>query len=444
MNKGLKVKHNPQLKQRVLSGGRISLYLEYYLGRSQEPKLDENGHPMFYSSGRMTGKPMYRITHNRKKEELRLYLIAKPRTPEEREQNRVNFKLAENIRSEEERKLLNSTMGYDFASYHKNDNVFSFFERYLAEYEKKDWRNIKLAINRFKTFVREYYPNHATKKSVHEIEAIKEDWKERHKGVYGRHDINDNEFFRFSMKPGQLTEDMVKRFVDYLKKNSEGSGAATAYERFQKIIRYGVEIGLFRTNPCARVSCSRNQELTKDILSEEEIARLVGTHYQGENPEIQRAFIMTLFTGIRFCDVKDLTFNNIDYSNSMLSFEQSKTTGHSKASRVYMPLRSDLLSIIKKPEEMGRSKDDKIFLLPSHTMCLKGLRTWCKKAGIDKHITWHCGRHSFATNILTKGANVAVVAKLLGHSNLKTVAVYVRALDEAKRAAVESLPQITY
>ena len=84
---GLKVKQNPQLKQRELSGGRIALYLEYYYGRTQEPRLDENGQPMHYPSGtKMAGKPMYRVQHERKKEELKLYLIAKPRTPEEREQ----------------------------------------------------------------------------------------------------------------------------------------------------------------------------------------------------------------------------------------------------------------------------------------------------------------------------------------------------------------------
>ena len=107
-----------------------------------------------------------------------------------------------------------------------------------------------------------------------------------------------------------------------------------------------------------------------------------------------------------------------------------------------MPLRPDLLELIGTPEENGRFRQDRIFDLPSHTMCLKTLRRWTARAGIDKHITWHCARHSFATNILTGGANVAVVANLLGHSGLKYVEGYVRALDERKKAAVDSLPAI--
>ena len=439
---GLKVKQNPQLKKRELKGGRIALYLEYYYGRSQEPRLDENGQPMFYPSGtKMEGKPMYIVKHERKKEELRLYLTDKPRTPEEREQNRETLLLAEKIRQEREQERLNDVMGYRINT-HKNDNIIAFFETYLEDYTKKDKRNVTLAINRFKTFLREYRPACATKKTAREIAAIDKDWEEKHKNVKGKHEINQNTYYRFSLKPGQLNGEMVRRFVDYLKENSKGEGAATAYARFKKVVRYAQEKGLLRSNPCDGIICQRNEELTKDVLSTEEITKLLATHCPGENPEIRRAFILSLYTGIRFCDVKELTFSDVDYTNEILSFEQAKTSGHSKASKVFIPLRSDLLELIGKPEDLGKERSDKIFNLPSHTMCQKALRHWTARAGINKHITWHCARHSFATNILTNGANVKVVATLLGHSGLNYVEKYVRALDEAKVKAVESLPEI--
>ena len=75
-------------------------------------------------------------------------------------------------------------------------------------------------------------------------------------------------------------------------------------------------------------------------------------------------------------------------------------------------------------------------------MCLKALRHWVSRAGIDKHITWHCARHSFAVNILTNGANIKVVSELLGHSSLKYTDKYVRAIDTAKQQAINSLPEI--
>ena len=48
-----KTKENPKLEQNKLSDGRISLYLEYYLGREEKPVLDENGNQVYYDSGNL-------------------------------------------------------------------------------------------------------------------------------------------------------------------------------------------------------------------------------------------------------------------------------------------------------------------------------------------------------------------------------------------------------
>lgn len=435
-----RAKENPKIMQRPLKDGRIALYLEYYFGRTQEQKRDSSGQPLFYPVGtKMAGHPVYIIHHNRRKKELKLYLIAKPKTPEERERNKEILLLAQKIRQEEEQALLNDTMGYRLDTY-RNANIISFFETYISDYTKKDIRNVVSSFNRFKTFLREYHPFCAIKRSSSEIEAIEKEWQERHKGIHGHHQFNENALYRFSLKPAQLTRDMVADFVDYLKDNSEGEGANTAYARFKKVIREAVSKGVLKSNPCEGITCQRTDVLTKDILSPEEIAALVVTHYEGENPTIRRAFILSLYTGIRFCDVKELRYSDIDYQNALLSFEQSKTSGHSKASRVFMPLRKDMLDLLGTPEEYKKTRADRIFDLPSHTMCLKALRRWTARAGIEKHITWHCARHSFATNILESGANVKVVADLLGHSGLKYVERYTHAMDEAKKAAVNSLP----
>jgi len=75
-------------------------------------------------------------------------------------------------------------------------------------------------------------------------------------------------------------------------------------------------------------------------------------------------------------------------------------------------------------------------------MCNKALKRWVARAGIKKHITWHCGRHSFAVNILNNGANIKTVASLLGHSGLKHMEKYTRAVDELKQKAIDSLPEL--
>ena len=83
-----------------------------------------------------------------------------------------------------------------------------------------------------------------------------------------------------------------------------------------------------------------------------------------------------------------------------------------------------------------------IFELPTYESCCKSVKRWVKRAGINKHISWHCARHSFATNILDNGANIVTVANLLGHSGLKHTEKYLRAIDDRKREAINSLPEL--
>ena len=107
-----KNKQNPKLVQTVLKDGRASLALEYYLGRSESPVVDDEGNQVFYTSGAMMGKPKYKIKHNRKRENLNLYIWVHPRTQQERTQNRNTLALAEKIRFEREQEFLEDREGY--------------------------------------------------------------------------------------------------------------------------------------------------------------------------------------------------------------------------------------------------------------------------------------------------------------------------------------------
>lgn len=385
-----KTKENPKLHQSTLSDGRISLYLEYYLGRTQW--VDEE-------SGKV------KVKHDRRKEALNLYLIANPRTPIERQTNKATLELAKEIRTEREQELRKDRTGKRIFRT-KSANFLDCFEAYNDIYTKKDVRMMQIALNRFKDFLKEEYP------------------------IYSNH-----------IKPEQLDKDMIIAFVEYLQSRSTGEGAKSIYQRFKKFIKYAIEHDIMVKNPCVGVVCKADdQALRKDVLSLEEMERLVSTTYENQNPEIKRAFIFCLYTGIRFCDVIELRYSNVDYSNKLLMFEQAKTKGHSATSGVIIPLNDGLLSLVG--EASTDEKDDFIFHLPSHTMCLKALRRWVKRAGINKHITWHCARHSFAVNILNNGANIKTVASLLGHSGLKHTEKYTRAVDSLKQSAIDSLPPL--
>ena len=408
-------RQNPRLVEKTLASGKISLSLEYYIGREYTPKLDENGEPMYYTSGKMAGEPIFEVRHERKKEALNLYLIAKPRTPEERQQNKDTRLLAEKIRYQKEQDFLQDRKGYSLTINSKTDFI-TCFQEYLNNYKLKDKRNVRQSLNRFEAYLQECRPS-----MVHKFTR------------------DGEEICTYTLGAQGLNKELIEGFVEYLKEHSTGSGALTTYKRFKKVCKYAYEHKWIKSNPCEGITIKKEKDrLTKEVLTADEITKLLSTHYAGENTEIQRAFVFSLFTGLRFCDVSTITFGCVDYDTKLLIFNQVKTGGEA-----IIPLRDDLLQMIGRPEDRNKTKASRVFDLPSHTMCLKALRHWTRRAGIEKHITWHCARHSFATNILANGANIKVVADLLGHSDLSCVDIYVRALAEQKQSAVNSLPSIT-
>lgn len=386
---------NPKLGAKILSDGRESLFLDYYLG-----------YQMAWSEtlGREVAKK------NRRREYLSLYLWQAPRTPIERQQNKETLELAKKIRFERGQQLLEQGEGYRL----KKDNNINFLDwmwAYYEAYTKGDKRHIKRAHDVFIDF----------------LNATPEYQK-----------------YTKRLKPEQLDKEMIEAFTEYLQHRFRGEGPHTLYARFKKIIATAVDKDVMRKDPCHGISITiDNGSLKKDVLSMDEIKQLITCHYQGESENIRRAFLFCLRCGLRFCDVKDLTYSNVDFSNRLLKFEQAKTKGHSSASSVVIPLSDGVLELIGKPSVEG-NRDELIFPLPSHTMCLKALRHWCKRAGIDKHITWHCARHSFAVNILNNGANIKTVAALLGHSGLKHTEKYTRAVDALKQDAINSLSVLDF
>ena len=382
-NKNLVEAGNPRLLKKEVKGGtEYSLYLEYQLGYNRE-----NGASI------------------RKKETLSLYLKANPRTPVERQQNKETLALAKKIQFERSQELLDNKEGYRLKK-KEAVNLLDYFEQFAKTANVADRLVLVGALNNFKDFLGKKYPQFST-------------W----------------------IESKNLDKEMTQKFVDYLVDHHKGQGAETYYKRFKRMINYAVEHDVIEKSPCKGITTpQRDDILDKDILSRDELVKLFSTHYQGENPEIRRGFAMTCLSGIRHCDIIRLTYSEVDYANKMLKFRQNKTLRHSSSSGVNTPLNDTLLNIIG--EKAKDANDDFIFHLPSMTMCQKALRHWTKKAGIDKHITWHCGRHSFGTQLLNEGANIKVVSTLLGHSSLRFTEKYVRAVDEEKKKAINSLPSI--
>ena len=391
---------NPKLGAKLLSDGRESLFLDYYFGFT-----------MVYSNtlDKMVPKKQKR------RESLNLYLWHSPRTPQQRQENKETLALADKIRRNRANDLAEPEKKVELQTKKADVNFLDYVQEYIDSYSKADVRVIQMALNRFKNFLRDT-PEYST--------------------------------FAGFIKPNQIDCDMIEAFTEYLQHTSTGEGAKTIYQRFKKVIRYAVANDVMRKNPCIN---KQGQNITikvddgaliKDVLSPEEIKMMIDTHYPKENLQVRNAFLFSLNTGMRWCDVRDLTFGQFDFTNKTFAYNQNKTKGHSTKSNVSLPLTDTLLGLMGEQPE-ARGKDELVFGLPSHTMALKALRRWTMFAGIDKHITFHCARHSFGTNMAStaaqKGFSIRVVQDMLGHSSLRYTERYTRVVDEQKKQAMAEL-----
>ncbi len=403
-----KNKQNPKLVQTMMKDGRASLALEYYLGRSETPVFDEKGCQVFYTSGAMLGKPKYKIKHFRRRESLNLYIYPTPRNQEERRHTKDTLVLAEKIRFEREQEFLEDREGYRLRKNREHD-FLKFYYRHCENelYSKPVRATYKTSYNRFVKFIE------TTPRFQRYLHCLRMD---------------------------MITTEMVAGFTEYLKKVAKGEGAHKSYHMFRSVINHAVEEGLMKKNPSKGIVVQRDvNTLKKDILTMEEIKRLAATHYAGEDRAVQRAFLFSCLTGIRWCDVSNLTFGNIDFEARLLIFNQRKSIGRSAHSGVTIPLNPTLLKLIGSPAKKGDCSE-KIFPITCFpTTVTDRLKKWVKKAGIDKKISWHCARHSFAVNVLVRGANIKTVASLMGHSSIKMTEKYLHVIDQQKQDAINSL-----
>jgi len=328
---------------------------------------------------------------------LKLYVDNKARTPIETQAKKETLELAEQIRTQRESELNHAAHGF-IAPIKKKTLYLDYVESYLKAYTKKDERMIKGATERFKKFISDKMPG-----------------------------VNIN-----TLKLSQIDKQMIVLYVEYLKEKSTGEGGHSYFSRFKKILNYAVEVEeIISKSPAKGVEFKVSEAVRKDFLSNDEIALLAKTPTQNAN--VKRAFILSCCTGLRFCDVKELKYSDIDFASNKLKINQQKT-----GVQVTIDLNTTAKKMIGEPGEPKA----KVFDLPTHAGCVKTVQAWVTRAKIEKHITWHCARHSFAVNLLTSDQrpDIKTVASTLGHTSLKHTEKYTRVVDELKKKAVNALP----
>jgi len=240
---------------------------------------------------------------------------------------------------------------------------------------------------------------------------------------------------KFTKKETFLFSDVnrlfCQQFADYLQATlSKSSSAATYYTAFKAVLNRAVIYDIIAKNPATGITIKKN-EARRFFLTIDELTILKATPYP--NNQTCNAFIFSCFTGLRISDIRALTFDQIQ--DDFIEFKQIKTKTNER-----LPLNENALEIIANQRTIKQS--NYIFNLNTIRNIETHLKIWTIAANINKHITYHCSRHTFATLCLTFGVDLYTISKLMGHADFSTTQIYAKLIDEKRTIAVNKLPKI--
>ncbi len=235
---------------------------------------------------------------------------------------------------------------------------------------------------------------------------------------------------------------MLEAYEFYLKTKPEQPcchNTTMKYLRnFGKIVRIAVQRKYIASDPFEQKSL-KLEEVYPEFLEEHELTAVINKNFKTDRLRQTRdVFVFCCYTGLAFSDVKELSKTHICEDNDTLSWIKKKR--HKTQIMCSVPLMEQAVSILAK----YRNKVKGGYLLP--VLCNQKYNEYLKEiaelCGIEKEISTHSARHTFATLALNNGVALHNVAKMLGHSNIKMTQRYARVLDRSVKRDMENLQSV--
>lgn len=338
-------------------------------------------------------------------ESLDLYLSDKPKTKAEKEANKTTKQLAEAIRG---KRLVEQQNGkYGFADTHKMQASFLDYFKQLTEKRK------------------------------------------RSQGNYGNWQSTYQILLKFTQGKDLTFEEVTPELLEKLKKylleakitksNTclSRNSALSYFNKVKAALNHAFDDKIIQDKISLRVKGIAEEDTHREYLTMEELNTLKNTCCEIEI--LKKAFLFSATTGLRWSDVNNLTWKDISYSDELkcnqLRFVMKKT----KAAEV-LPINDQAMEFVGERMLDQERVFKGIKYSAWHNL---RLQQWVMRAGINKQITFHCARHTYATLMLTQNVDIFTVSKLLGHKDIKTTQIYAKVVDQRKIDAVKQFPKFT-
>jgi site-specific recombinase XerD len=201
-------------------------------------------------------------------------------------------------------------------------------------------------------------------------------------------------------------------------------------KNFMKIIRICLANGWIDKNPFINYK-AKTKEVDRFFLTEEQIQDIANKElHTARLNQVRDIFLFSCYTGLAYVDVKNLTKENISFGiDGVKWIFTSRQKTKIQSNIPLLPLAEEL---IKKYEDNPKCiSDGKIFPVLSNQRMNSYLKEIADLCGIEKELTFHIARHTFATTVLlSNGVTMESVSKMLGHTNIKTTQHYAKILNK--------------
>ena len=389
----VKLKEPVRIRFKQLSNGNQSIYLDYYTG---DVIRKEN-----YVGGK------------RKYEFLKLYLIPE-RTREDKAKNEATLALAKAIQSKRIVEVQNDAHGFQNTN-KSRVNLLDYLENIGKQSAEQGSRNYARTV-------------------LNTVRALR-----LFRGDYIAFRDVDKEF--------------LSEFTDYLRQMPKASkygvlktggrlsnnSVVSYYGTLRTAINRAYKEGIITVNPTKEfdfASKVRQEPSRREYLTLDELKTLINTECRHEI--VKRAFLFSCLCGLRVSDIRKLRWCDLQRSGGRVRIE---ITMQKTKEPLYLPISDEALKWL--PERGEANGSDFIFPLTHEGTVNDTLQHWAKVAGITKHISFHVSRHTHATMMLTLGADLYTVSKLLGHKNIATTQIYAKIVDKKKEEAIGLIPNLT-
>ncbi|NMW21410.1 MAG: site-specific integrase [Chlorobiaceae bacterium] len=247
----------------------------------------------------------------------------------------------------------------------------------------------------------------------------------------------------------EIDKNLLENFRTYLLQNSMVNTASTDFSYIRTALNHAYRNDMMKVKITDQVKAIAPQRTKIVFLTQEELNILAKTPCG--KPLIKRAALFAALTGMRIADIAHLRWEDVVFepTGPCVHFRQRKTKALN-----YLPISPQAIKIAASTDEPADNLADKpteipegsrtgiIFprLMELHCNCYRHFfKEWIHDAGIQKNITFHTMRHTFATLQLLANTNIKTLSEMLGHTKIETTMIYAHVVNASRRAAADAI-----